>query len=51
MTLLLLLACTEPTMPVGSDAPDFTLPDAQGNPVSLHDFSGDVILLDLSAFW
>lgn len=32
-------------LPIGSLAPDFTLPDAQGNPVSLSDFHGKNIVL------
>jgi len=27
-------------LPLGTEAPDFTLPDANGNPVSLSDFAG-----------
>ena len=32
-------------LPVGSPAPDFTLPDAHGQPVSLSDFRGKYVLL------
>lgn len=46
---LLLLACTEPVQ--DGVAGDFTLPNHLGEDVSLSDFEGDVILLDLSAFW
>lgn len=47
--LLLLLACAEPAQ--DAIAGDFTLPNHLGEDVSLSDFQGDVILLDLSAFW
>ncbi len=30
----------EPTVKVGDTAPDFTLMDTKGKPVSLHDFRG-----------
>lgn len=46
---LLLLACTEPVQ--DGVAGDFTLPNHLGENVSLSDYQGDVILLDLSAFW
>src|SRR3990170_4326359 len=32
-------------LPIGSPAPDFTLPDAQGQPVSLSDFRGKHVVL------
>jgi peroxiredoxin len=32
-------------LPVGTTAPDFTLPDAQGRPVSLSDFRGRPVVL------
>ena len=32
----------------GTTAPDFTLPDIDGNPVSLSDFEDQVVLLN---FW
>ncbi len=35
-------------VPVGSPAPDFTLNDVNGNPHSLSDFEGKVVLLN---FW
>lgn len=35
----------------GTISPDFTLPDREGNPVSLYDFAGQVIVLDFFAFW
>jgi peroxiredoxin len=36
---------------VGQKAVDFTLTDQNGEEVSLHDFEGRVILLDISAAW
>ncbi len=36
---------------IGQIAPDFTLPDTEGNPVSLSDFRGQYILLDFWAAW
>jgi len=35
---------------VGQRAPDFTLRDLEGNPVSLSDFQGKVVLLNLWSF-
>ena len=36
---------------VGSEAPDFTLPDVNGNPVSLSSFRGKYVLVDFWAAW
>lgn len=36
---------------VGSEAPDFTLPDVDGNPVSLSSFRGKYVLVDFWASW
>ena len=36
---------------VGSFAPDFTLPDVDGNPVSLSSFRGKYVLVDFWAAW
>lgn len=36
---------------VGAIAPDFTLPDAEGNPVSLSSFRGKYVLIDFWASW
>jgi thiol-disulfide isomerase/thioredoxin len=36
---------------VGQTPPPFTLPDLDGNPVSLSDFEGDVVVIDLWATW
>jgi len=34
-----------PRVPLNAVAPDFTLPDLNGNPVSLSDFRGKKVLL------
>ena len=39
------------TYELGDTVEDFTLPDLDGNPVSLYDFQGDVILLNFFATW
>ena len=36
---------------IGSIAPDFTLPDTDGNPVSLSSFRGKYVLVDFWAAW
>ena len=36
---------------VGSETPDFTLPDVDGNPVSLSSFRGKYVLVDFWAAW
>ena len=36
---------------IGAMAPDFTLQDSLGNPVSLHDFKGKYVLIDFWASW
>jgi peroxiredoxin len=39
------------TTTIGAIAPDFTLADTSGTPVSLHDFRGKYVLLDFWASW
>lgn len=36
---------------IGADAPDITLPDPDGNMVSLSDYKGKLVLLDFWASW
>lgn len=36
---------------IGNEAPDFSQPDIQGNPVKLSDFRGQYVLLDFWASW
>jgi peroxiredoxin len=36
---------------VGALAPDFTLPDTAGRPVSLHEFRGKYVMVDFWASW
>lgn len=36
---------------IGAVAPDFTLPDTEGNPVSLSSFRGKYVLIDFWASW
>jgi len=39
------------SLSVGSDAPDFEVPDMNGKPVRLSDFKGKTVLLDFWASW
>lgn len=50
MSLALVCACGGPSasVPVGSQAPEFELPDVSGRTVRLGDLKGKVVLLD---FW
>ncbi len=36
---------------VSGPAPNFTLPDSQGNPVNLEDFRGEVVMINFWASW
>jgi len=44
---------TEPdeSLKVGNNAPDFTLPDVNGNHVSLADYEGKLVLIEFWASW
>ncbi len=47
-------ACDETAdagLEIGMCAPDFALPDSEGNTVRLSDFRDKVALVDLSALW
>ena len=49
MTLVLLIVgCSSPAPQVGKLAPDFQLPNLEGQPISLSDFRGKPVLLN---FW
>jgi len=49
MTLMLLIVgCSSPAPQVGKQAPDFQLPNLEGQSISLSDFRGSPILLN---FW
>ena len=52
--LILAAACTleaPSDTRIGSKAPNFTLPDFEGKPVSLSNYQGKVVLLDFWATW
>ncbi len=62
LTLTLMWGCSSPDVEpglsippandaeLGGDAPDFTIPSAEGGSVVLSEHEGDVILLSLSGF-
>ncbi len=48
----LLVACVPPGEKAANvPAPDFTLPDLNGNPVSLAEFRGKTVIIDFWATW
>lgn len=47
-TVLLIVSCSSPAPQVGKEAPDFQLPNLEGQVISLSDFRGKPILLN---FW
>jgi len=50
--LSMMSACAKTSaIEVGSKAPDFSLTDLDGRPVSLSDFNGKVVILDFFATW
>ena len=49
--LILSAASANAFYEIGEEIQDFTLLDPQGNEISLFDFSGDVILLNVFATW
>jgi len=52
LTLVLLIGgCSSPSAQVGKRAPDFQLPNLEGESVSLSDFQGKPVLLNFWATW
>ena len=52
LTLVLLtVGCSSPAPQVGKQAPDFQLPNLEGQSISLSDFRGSPILLNFWATW
>jgi peroxiredoxin len=49
--MVIMLSASALAGPVGSVAPDFTLPDLDGKTVSLQQFRGKVVFLDFWAPW
>ncbi len=50
-TVLLLVGCSAQGSQVGELAPDFQLPDLDGQSISLSDFRGEPVLINFWASW
>ena len=48
---LLITGCAPPCPEMGSNAPDFTLKNVDGQSVSLSDFKGKIVMLNFWATW
>ena len=48
---LMTLAMVNGSAEVGQAAPEFALPDMSGQPVSLQDYAGEVVLINFWASW
>ena len=46
-----MVSCSSPVPQVGKPAPDFQLPNLEGQPISLSDFRGKPVLLNFWATW
>ncbi len=51
LLLLFALAVSAQAFEKGEDAPDFTLPNLEGEQVSLSDYKGQVVILKLATTW
>ena len=50
-SVLLIVGCFSPAPQVGKPAPDFQLPNLEGQSLSLSDFQGEPVLLNFWATW
>ena len=51
VVILVLVPVSATAIPLGGQAPDFTLPNLEGRQVSLSDFRGQVVLVKLATTW
>jgi peroxiredoxin len=52
ISALAITACSAPACPdIGSNAPDFTLPTADGKTASLKDYRGSIVVMNIWATW